>query len=421
MEAYQDDLRVTKDGSTALLTYQYNNSRFNFAATPSVSGTLVSLVGHNHSGVYEPVITELPVSKGGTGRQTLTARRILYGDGTNDVALISDPSGNDGFLKWNDSVTAFEWVTNAMESHDINGALHTGTPLDVNKGGTGAASLADNALLIGNATSAIQTLSPATQGNLVYCNDATPPFSWTALTPSNGYLKSASGVLSWDALTAADIGAGTFSGAFTVTGLITLIGGAIVGNGGEYLSVRYTATEIHRANVGWNILQLGNNGPNYIVGGNTAANGYLAFYVNAATDQSISGATLALTLAATGDATFANHVEVSGQLWSEEEDHGSRSTATTVTANDSNAHYVYMTADFTITVQGLQDGSCMTVYVGASSAAERTITWSGVDDWATAEDNTVSPLETNVYFFQKVNGNVIGFVISQGIIGSLGA
>lgn len=55
------------------------------------------------------------------------------------------------------------------------------------------------------------------------------------------------------------------------------------------------------------VLQFGNNGANYIVAGNTAANGMLYFYVNATSDFITStNGTLALTLANTGAATFAS-------------------------------------------------------------------------------------------------------------------
>jgi uncharacterized protein YaiE (UPF0345 family) len=57
------------------------------------------------------------------------------------------------------------------------------------------------------------------------------------------------------------------------------------------------------------VLQLGNNGNNYIVAGNTATGGALNFYVNAISDfiTSING-TLALTLASSGAATFSSSV-----------------------------------------------------------------------------------------------------------------
>jgi hypothetical protein len=61
------------------------------------------------------------------------------------------------------------------------------------------------------------------------------------------------------------------------------------------------------------VLQLGNNNPNYIVGGNTGTGGSLYFYVNAISDFITStNGTLALVLASTGAATFSNFVRVEG-------------------------------------------------------------------------------------------------------------
>lgn len=40
-------------------------------------------ISHNHNGVYEPVITTLTVSKGGTGKSSITSNSYLKGNGTN--------------------------------------------------------------------------------------------------------------------------------------------------------------------------------------------------------------------------------------------------------------------------------------------------------------------------------------------------
>ena len=78
-------------------------------------------------------------------------------------------------------------------------------------------------------------------------------------------------------------------------------------------SARYNTTDNNRCNLQWQGLQLGNNGANYIVGGNTATGGYLVFAVNADTDcasvPSSHNGTEALTIAASGAATFSSTVQ----------------------------------------------------------------------------------------------------------------
>jgi len=69
---------------------------------------------------------------------------------------------------------------------DITGGTITGiTDLVVADGGTGSSSLSANAVLLGNGTSALQTVAPGTSGNLLTSNGTTwtsaaapTPFSW---------------------------------------------------------------------------------------------------------------------------------------------------------------------------------------------------------------------------------------------------
>jgi hypothetical protein len=74
--------------------------------------------------------------------------------------------------------------------------------------------------------------------------------------------------------------------------------------GGGYLSAAYTSNDSYRALLGWSSLQLGNNGPNRIVAGNTNVNGSLEFWVNNKKDITSHGVTSdgiqAMTLASSG-------------------------------------------------------------------------------------------------------------------------
>ena len=74
--------------------------------------------------------------------------------------------------------------------------------------------------------------------------------------------------------------------------------------------MHYNATNSYRGYFDWRTLQLGNNGANNILAGDTTAGGYFKFWVNA-TAISQGGGTSginALTLAATGNATFAGTI-----------------------------------------------------------------------------------------------------------------
>jgi hypothetical protein len=102
--------------------------------------------------------------------------------------------------------------------------------------------------------------------------------------------------------------------------------GSSVSNNGQRLrvngNIEVTASNAFRASydnsdsyhgaLTWATLQLGNNGNNRIIGGRTAAGGFLQFYVNTTNDctnyATVPNGTLALTLASTGAATFSSSV-----------------------------------------------------------------------------------------------------------------
>ena len=68
--------------------------------------------------------------------------------------------------------------------------------------------------------------------------------------------------------------------------LIDSSGNVDLKTGGANLKIPYTGNETYSCNLGWRHLQLGNNGGNYIVAGNTATGGSLNFVVNNTTDLS---------------------------------------------------------------------------------------------------------------------------------------
>jgi hypothetical protein len=109
-------------------------------------------------------------------------------------------------------------------------------------------------------------------------------------------------------------GTGTFSSSLTSSELlvnnstpkITLTPLVYSGSYKTFLGARSSAE---------GVLQLGNNGNNYIVAGNTATGGALYFYVNATSDFIAStNGTLALTIASTGAATFSSNVTATNLL-----------------------------------------------------------------------------------------------------------
>lgn len=100
-----------------------------------------------------------------------------------------------------------------------DGTLNSETSLGVARGGTGAATLTANNVLLGNGTSAVQVVAPGTSGNLLTSNGTT----WSSTAPVSGVTTFAGG-------TTGLTPAGATSGA------VSLAGTLVVANGGTGVS-----------------------------------------------------------------------------------------------------------------------------------------------------------------------------------------
>jgi hypothetical protein len=146
--------------------------------------------------------TALSVSNGGTGQNTYTTGDLLYAGATNTLNKL--PLGTSGQILTSNG-TNIAWAPNssASLSGGVAGALPyqsgvgvTGytaagtagqiltsagtasaptwtTIIPVANGGTGAATLTSNAVLLGNGTSAVQTVAPGRTGNVLVSNGTT--------------------------------------------------------------------------------------------------------------------------------------------------------------------------------------------------------------------------------------------------------
>ena len=110
-------------------------------------------------------------------------------------------------------------VTNSMLAGSIDLAVKVTGTLPVANGGTGASSLSANTVLLGNGTSAIQTVAPQTSGNVLTSNGIT----WTSAATA----AAAAGTL-----TGATLAANVLNSSLTSVGTIAnLTTGAIINSG----------------------------------------------------------------------------------------------------------------------------------------------------------------------------------------------
>jgi len=106
----------------------------------------------------------ISVASGGTGLETLTAESVVIGNGTDAVKFVA-PGSSSNVLTSNGTA----WVSQAAAATTNANAITTGI-LSASVGGTGANTLTNNAVVIGNTTGAVKFVSPGTTGNLLTSN-----------------------------------------------------------------------------------------------------------------------------------------------------------------------------------------------------------------------------------------------------------
>jgi hypothetical protein len=109
---------------------------------------------------------------------TGTALGLTAGTVTTNANLTGDVSSSGS----NATTIGAGKVTNAMLAGSIDLTSKVTSTLPIANGGTGAATLTVNNVLLGNGTSAVQTVAPGTTGNVLTSNGTT----WTSAVASGG-------------------------------------------------------------------------------------------------------------------------------------------------------------------------------------------------------------------------------------------
>src|SRR3972149_1829167 len=101
----------------------------------------------------------LPVANGGTGLATITANAVLLGNGTPARALATGTANQVLRVPGGGGAPAFGAI-------DLAQAAAVTSQLNVANGGTGAATLTQNGLLLGNGTGALTAVAELSDGQL---------------------------------------------------------------------------------------------------------------------------------------------------------------------------------------------------------------------------------------------------------------
>ena len=165
----------------------------------------------------------LGVANGGTGAATITNNGVVIGAGTGALSGVTGTTGQ--VMTVNGSNQPIFSSINLASSAAVSGTLA------VANGGTGAATLAANNVLLGNGTSALQAVAPGTSGNVLTSNGST----WT----------SAASVTNW--AVPGTIGSATpNSGAFTT---LTTTGNVGIGTTSPLTTLEINGASTSRATV----------------------------------------------------------------------------------------------------------------------------------------------------------------------------
>ncbi len=340
----------------------------------------------------------LAINRGGTNLTSYADASALVVNAVNVISAATvTPDGNDKALTYNDGTGNIGWENfPAAAVHGLNSASHTGT-LDVDNGGTGVASWAAqlNSILIsgttgtssfqqitGGATTTYLRGQGADVAPVFATLDATVIAAGTFPTGLNIFRNSADEQLRLDHTS------GTGSPALSF----------LQGGTGVSFIQHLDASNVFKiaSEFGAVSLQPGVSGTEQE-----------RFYISNTDTSDAAGSPFRGVAKA-----------VSAALFSEQYTHGTPGANFECFGRAGNKHHAILSANRTITITLEEDGQELTLYVHATGAT-RTIVWSGVDHWADTEDNTVESLTTNVYHFERINTDTVGYVISTDTLGVL--
>lgn len=168
----------------------------------SLSAFGVSTIGFGTTGLTPSSATggavtvagTLNVANGGTGATSLTNNGVVYGTGTTAVGTVA--VGTTGQVLTANTGSPPTWTTLSTDvttlsfgstgltpSTPTNGAVVVAGTLDVDNGGTGATSLANNGVLYGTGTTAVGVVAAGTTGQVLTATTGGAP-TWAAPTAS---------------------------------------------------------------------------------------------------------------------------------------------------------------------------------------------------------------------------------------------
>ena len=160
----------TNSGDNRVIT-SVDSSTVNGESNLSFDGSTLAVTGNvTATGTIEPAGDTASGDNAAFGYTSVLGAIITGQGSTNDVTLVNDADA---------TVLGIPTGTTNVE---IAGGLTLGTDLAVAHGWTGASTFTSNNVLLGNGTSAFQTVAPSTSGNVLTSNGST----WTSAAAGGG-------------------------------------------------------------------------------------------------------------------------------------------------------------------------------------------------------------------------------------------
>jgi hypothetical protein len=131
------------------------------------------------------LVNAVPAANGGTGLAVYNVGDLVYASGTTTLAKLSDVAVGNALISGG--------VGSAPGYGKVGLTTHVSGTLPVANGGTGTATLALNNVLLGNTTSAVQTIAPGASGNALISDGTTWSSSAVPTTPLNIQVFTSSG------------------------------------------------------------------------------------------------------------------------------------------------------------------------------------------------------------------------------------
>jgi hypothetical protein len=153
----------------------------------SSSDVTVTLTDSNSAQTARNLRLNLTGTSGGARNLILGSgcqieKLYLINNGLADAVTVKNTSGSGIAVAAGKSMFVYNNGTNVVDAITHLSSLTLGSALPVLSGGTGAATLTANNVLLGNGTSAVQFVSPSTNGNVLTANGST----WVSSTPAGG-------------------------------------------------------------------------------------------------------------------------------------------------------------------------------------------------------------------------------------------